>query len=241
MIIQALDFSKECLFSNRQEGMPVDSLVLHCVGYSAEETIENFKQLKVSAHYVIDLDGKIIQLVDENKSAWHTGQSFWHGSRALNYTSIGIEVCSLSLGQEPYADCQINALMGLCHRIIEQYGILPRNVIGHSDVAPARRADPGRAFPWEYLAQNGIGLWYDLEDSTKVSINNEVKLLASIGYDVSNPLAAKWAFFRHFLGHAVPYEKDILHLAENPVPLNCQINDEHYFSVLKAVSYQYNK
>lgn len=241
MIVQALDFSKECLYSDRPDGINVDTLVLHCIGYPTSEALEVFRQRKVSAHYIIDLDGRIIQLVNEDKSAWHAGQSFWRGRKALNYSSIGVELCSLSLGQEPFADCQINSLIGLCRQIIEKYSILPHNIIGHSDVAPERRPDPGRRFPWKELAMQGIGLWYDLQDSSKVNLNDDVKLLSLIGYDISNPNAARWAFCRHFLPHLIPYEEDIQHLVAHPFPSVFCIDDAQYLPILKAVAYQFDK
>lgn len=122
---------------------------------------------KVSAHYVIEEDGQIFQLIDEHNRAWHAGVSEWQGERNINSASIGIEI--INGGHDfpnkdgslpPFPDAQINALIPLCKDIMSRHG--PLTVLGHSDIAPARKIDPGEHFPWSGLAAAGIGFWPDI-------------------------------------------------------------------------------
>lgn len=122
---------------------------------------------KVSAHYVIEEDGQIFQLVDEHNRAWHAGVSEWQGERNINSASIGIEIINgghnfpnKDGSLPPFPDAQINALIPLCKDIMSRYG--PLTVLGHSDIAPDRKIDPGEDFPWSGLAAAGIGFWPDI-------------------------------------------------------------------------------
>lgn len=108
------------------------------------------------------------KLVDESKRAYHAGTGFWRGEdRSPNARSIGIELVNFSLGQETYAPQQIDTLLNFLPPLIGKYNIRPEMIVGHSDIAPLRKADPGRAFPWERLANAGIGLWYQLSNAEK--------------------------------------------------------------------------
>lgn len=224
-------------FEERTE--PIDTLVLHCLAYDVEKGIETFHQAGVSAHYMIGLNGRIYKLVDEDKCAWHAGKSFWRGRESLNKHSIGIEICSPTLGQAPYDRRQVASLVRLCRRLIRRYHIRPQNIVGHADVAPARKPDPGRAFPWAYLARRGIGLWYRPEDIGKDTGRTEAEMLAAIGYDISNLQAAEWAFCRHFLPEVVPVEADIAALIKNPYPQKDIADTDQFSNVLKAVYRRY--
>ena len=113
----------------------------------------------VSAHYLIGRDGTIIQLVDERARAWHVGESKWGADTDLNSASLGIELDNN--GNEPFADPQISALLRLLADIKERYHIPAANFLGHADVAPKRKTDPSRYFPWKALADHGFGLWCD--------------------------------------------------------------------------------
>ena len=113
----------------------------------------------VSAHYLIGRDGTIIQLVDERSRAWHAGESKWGSDTDLNSASLGIELDNN--GHEPFADAQISSLLSLLTDIKERYRIPAANFIGHADVAPRRKTDPSRYFPWRVLADHGFGLWCD--------------------------------------------------------------------------------
>lgn len=115
----------------------------------------------VSSHYVIEEDGRIFRLVEEHRRAAHAGISFWQGREMLNDTSIGIEIVNPGhqWGYRPFPAPQIAAVRSLCIDILGRHPIPPARVLGHSDVAPDRKDDPGELFPWEALAQDGIGIW----------------------------------------------------------------------------------
>jgi N-acetylmuramoyl-L-alanine amidase len=143
---------------------PVDMLVLH---YTGMETGDGAlarmcdPAAKVSAHYMIEEDGRVFRLVPEDRRAWHAGVSCWRGHRDINARSIGIEIVNPGheFGYRDFPHPQIAALIALSRGILDRHPIPPRNVVGHSDVAPARKTDPGERFPWRFLAEAGIGLW----------------------------------------------------------------------------------
>ena len=157
----------ECRSPNhdeRPDGAAVDMLVLHYTGMkSAEEALARLcdPETKVSAHYTIDRDGRVYRHVPEERRAWHAGVSYWAGERNINGCSIGIELVNPGheFGYEPFPKPQVGALLDLAGDIMERHGIAPARVLGHSDVAPARKEDPGELFPWAHLAEFGIGLW----------------------------------------------------------------------------------
>ena len=148
----------------RAEG-PVDILVMHYTGMkTAEEALARLcdPEAKVSSHYTIDRDGTIYQHVSEDRRARHAGVSYWAGVRDVNSRSIGIELVNPGheFGYIPFAEPQIVALIDLSHGILARHpAIAPSRVVGHSDVAPNRKQDPGELFPWTQLAEFGIGLW----------------------------------------------------------------------------------
>lgn len=213
----------------------IDMIVIHCLTHDVKGAIESFHSHKVSSHYLIDENGKIYQFVDDDKRAWHAGKSYWKGKENLNHNSIGIELCSKSFGQDIYPPAQISALIRLCQRLKRKYHIKKERILGHSDIAPTRKADPGKAFPWRYLARHGLGVWYGLKNASKVEENDEKALLEAIGYDVSDLNAAKWAFIRHFMGDIVPADT-IKNLEEKPYPDQIDVDKEAYLSVLKRVA-----
>ena len=214
----------------------ISMLVIHSMAHSAKEGIESLKGYELSAHYVVDYDGTVFQCVDEQKRAWHAGIGSWKGLDDINSRSIGIEVCHKSLGQSKFNKIQIKNLMLLCQDIIKRNNIRADMIVGHSDIAPTRKPDPGKAFTWERLAQNGIGLWYEDE---KLSLNNPEELLQIIGYDTSNPKAAIYAFCRRFAPENIitmPVKKLIKH----PYPKdNHLLNNDKILEVMKKVAYQH--
>ena len=143
---------------------PVDVLVLHYTEMPLDGSLEILRDdrrpNRVSAHYVLAEDGTLYRLVPEDRVAWHAGRSHWRGHEALNATSIGIEIVNLHGDRHDYPAAQIAALVELCRAVLARHpAIEPRNVVGHSDIAPKRKIDPGLRFPWTTLARAGIGLW----------------------------------------------------------------------------------
>jgi N-acetylmuramoyl-L-alanine amidase len=148
----------------RPQGVVVDILVLHYTGMkTAEEALARLcdPAAKVSAHYTIGRDGCVYAHVPEARRAWHAGVSWWAGETNVNARSIGIELVNPGheFGYVPFPDAQIAALIDLAQGILSRHPIPPARVVGHSDVAPARKEDPGELFPWARLAEYGIGLW----------------------------------------------------------------------------------
>ena len=154
----------------------IDVIVLHCTVSSKASALLTLTNRQVSAHYVVSDDSKpvVYKLVDENMSAWHAGESSWYGRTYLNERSIGIEIVHPGWARnsqgdvgQPYAAAQIDAVITLTREIAKRYGVAPENIVGHSDVAPLRKQDPGPAFPWKKLAQAGVGRWFDEAAATK--------------------------------------------------------------------------
>ncbi|HEX9462085.1 MAG TPA: N-acetylmuramoyl-L-alanine amidase [Alphaproteobacteria bacterium] len=148
----------------RPAGMPIDTLVLHYTGMpTGTAAISRLRDAsaKVSAHYVIEEDGRVFQLVPEERRAWHAGIAYWRGHRDINGRSIGIELVNPGheFGYRAFPKAQMTALEALARAIVKRRQIPARNVVGHADVAPERKEDPGELFDWERLAASGIGLW----------------------------------------------------------------------------------
>ena len=157
---------------------------------------------KVSAHYLIEEDGRVFQLVDEGNRAWHAGVSCWFGNNNLNDRSIGIELVNPGheFGYRSFPEAQMQALIGLSRDILARYSITARNVVGHSDVAPTRKKDPGELFDWQALAAAGIGLW---PVKGKKSDLEPTVLLKQIGYNVDALEPVLKAFQRRYRPHRV--------------------------------------
>jgi len=147
----------------RAQGVPVDMVVLHYTGMpTADVALQRLcdPRTEVSAHYFVDEDGTILQCVPESRRAWHSGRSFWKGERDINSRSIGVEIVNPGHehGYRPFPDVQVDAVIALVRDICNRHGIHPWRVLGHSDIAPDRKEDPGELFPWNRLADEGIGL-----------------------------------------------------------------------------------
>ena len=216
----------------------IDTLVLHCSAHEPAEMMDVLRDRKLSTHYIIGADGQIWQQVPEEKRAWHAGVSYWRGVKMLNRHSVGIELSSPTMGQTEYPDAQINSLIELSRQIVARYQIKLQNVVAHSDIAPTRKPDPGLAFPWQKLAQNGLGLWYDLADADKIETDDVADLLAQIGYETDDLAAASYAFCRHFVPQAVQKIDDIDYLIDHVYPEDFKLPDE-YLPILKACAYAY--
>jgi N-acetylmuramoyl-L-alanine amidase len=194
---------------NFGERRPNFVILHHTSSATAERALATLTdpQRGVSAHYLIHRDGRLYQLVDERMRAWHAGDAYWGGNTDINSASIGIELDND--GEEPFAEPQIIALLALLADLRERYKIPAANFIGHGDVAPQRKADPSRYFPWKRLAERGYGLWCDPPESPAPPALDTLSGLQALGYDVANPSAAVAAFRRHFLAAERPDESDL--------------------------------
>lgn len=148
----------------------IDIIVLHYTASTKPSALLTLTNREVSAHYVVSDDSKpvVYQLVDENLSAWHAGESSWYGRTFVNPRSIGIEIVHPGWARNSSGDAgpafpaaQIDAVIALTRAVAQRHGVAPENIVGHSDVAPLRKQDPGPAFPWKKLAQAGVGRWFD--------------------------------------------------------------------------------
>ena len=145
----------------------VQFVVLHYTSASTQRSLELLTRGEVSSHYLIgDQPPTVYQLVDESRRSWHAGESEWDGRTWLNSSSIGIEIVNPGYQDTPagrvwypYTEGQVQALIALLKDVVQRNGIAPRNIIGHSDIAPSRKMDPGPLFPWERLAAAGLGVW----------------------------------------------------------------------------------
>jgi N-acetylmuramoyl-L-alanine amidase len=185
--------------------LPVSILVLHYTGMqsgaAAIEWLAN-PQSKVSAHYVVDEDGQLVHMVREEQRAQHAGLSHWRGITDVNSASIGIEIVNPGheFGYRPFPQEQMDAVTRLVAEIVGTYGIEPRNVVGHSDVAPARKEDPGELFDWERLAKLGLAVARPKTGLIDPEWSDAAFLLAleRYGYGIADGRAAVVAFQRRF-------------------------------------------
>lgn len=202
----------------------IDVIVLHYTASTKPSALMTLTNRDVSAHYVVtdDKPPVVYRLVSEDKSAWHAGESSWYGRTFLNQRSIGIEIVHPgwtlnSNGDKgiPYSDAQIAAVIELTRDVAKRNNITPENIVGHSDVAPMRKIDPGPSFPWKTLAQAGVGRWFDEAAAAKYEANFVrtgypdagwfQKQLKRVGYQVpesnyfdAQTLAAIGAFQMHY-------------------------------------------
>lgn len=201
-------------------GKPLQAIILHYTGMATGPAA--LARLcdpasEVSAHYVVEEDGRIFQLVPEARRAWHAGKSFWAGETDMNAASVGIEIVNggHDFGSPPFPPAQIDALIALCRDIAKRREIPPQNILAHSDIAPDRKRDPGERFPWAKLAAAGLGHYvspHAIGDDTGLSLGDagaEVwdlqRKLVAYGYGLEvtgvydkKTQAVVTAFQRHF-------------------------------------------
>lgn len=206
----------------RPAGGPIDILLLHYTGMpTAAEALARMRDpaAKVSAHYMIDEDGTTHRLVAEERRAWHAGEACWAGARDINARSIGIELVNPGheFGYRPFPEPQMAALIPLAKEILSRHPIPPARVLGHADVAPLRKEDPGELFDWQRLAAEGIGVWPEEQASTEEppATAELQRQLVDFGYCLENTgeldeptRAVLRAFQRHFRSSAVTGEAD---------------------------------
>lgn len=185
-------------FGTRDDAQ-IGILVIHYTGLPTAEAALNMltdPEAKVSSHYTIDEDGTVYVHVPESSRAWHAGLSYWAGITDVNSHSIGIELVNpgLELGYRKFSEAQIAALIKLCREILARHPISAARIVGHSDVAPDRKDDPGELFPWRRLARAGIGLW-----PSRRRVGLPAEALAQFGYDPkAAPEKVITAFQRHY-------------------------------------------
>ena len=186
--IQSLNYSKKP--RNKEK---IQFIIFHYTGMQSKRaSIKRLtsKKHKVSCHYLVDQKGKIFQLVKDKYTAWHAGKSKWKNIVNLNENSIGIELVNKGhkIQYENFTSLQINNLIQLCLKLKKKYKIKPCNFLGHSDIAPIRKQDPGENFPWKILSKKGLGKWYNLNSikNKKKKVKNNRNLffrnLFKIGY-----------------------------------------------------------
>jgi len=174
-------------------------VIHHTAQNSCEQTLQTFTNPKtqVSAHYVICKDGTIHHLLNDYLRAWHGGAAKWGNSTDINSNSIGIEIDNN--GFETFTEAQISSLLRLLTALKKNYNIPAANFIGHADIAPGRKVDPNRNFPWQLLANSGFGLWYDTT-ATQVPVDfNAMQALRIIGYNIQDSASAVYSFKLHFV------------------------------------------
>ncbi|MGB3738026.1 MAG: N-acetylmuramoyl-L-alanine amidase [Pontixanthobacter sp.] len=185
--------------------LPITMVVIHYTEMrSAEDAITRLcdPEAGVSAHYLISEAGEVTQMVDEDQRAWHAGVSYWRGHKDVNSASIGIELDHPGhlYGYRPFDERQIDALVPLLNRMVKAHNIPRANIVGHSDVAPARKTDPGELFPWDRLAQYGLAIAKpDIALGDPFDNDGAFYLaLERYGYDVTDGHKAVAAFQRRW-------------------------------------------
>ncbi len=188
-------------FNERVADQQLRHIILHYTAMeSCKEALEHVcdKKNKVSAHFMVSKNGEIFYLVDVKKRAWHAGESYWKGLQDLNSNSIGIEIdnSGYHIYNEDYSHLQIESLCELIKKLSVDYNILSKNILGHSDIAPFRKIDPGEKFPWQKLNQKKLSYFPKMDtknienESSKAETNRDnqyaISMLDSIGYDTRN-------------------------------------------------------
>lgn len=202
---------KKLNYEERKDGALPYIILLHYTGM--QDAASAYARLtdpesKVSVHYMVDEDGKIHTLVDEDKRAWHAGLSYWDGESDINSASIGIEIVNPGheFGYREFPRAQMEVVLKLCREIMSRHTII--HVLAHSDVAPERKTDPGELFDWNFLARHGVGFWpypsdedYALAEEICKNDYEALRLLQDFGY---NPITAYEDLVRAFHRHYYP-------------------------------------
>ena len=201
-------------------------IVIHYTGMQSER--ESLKKLcllksKVSSHYLISRSGKVYRLVNDNNIAWHAGKSFWGKFKNLNKNSIGIELVNKghNFGYNNFTKKQLLSLIKICKILIKKYKIKRKNIVGHSDIAPLRKLDPGEKFPWKKLAKYRIGIWHDLKSNLLKKIRNIkilnkkeeiifIRNLRKIGYCAYNRKKGKFFLVKNIIACQRHYRQELI-------------------------------
>ncbi len=205
-------------FNERTDGQSPSMVIIHYTGTpTAEEARLRFCDAsptddigRISPHYMIDGDGRLYKFVEEDKRAWHAGRASWGAITDINSASIGIEIWNTGHEHdfESFAPLQIESLIDLIRDIRTRWNIPQQNILGHSDVAPGRKLDPGEKFPWSILAESGIGMMPNADYSSSFQIDDFYTALQNYGYTYTTDRKILLTEFRrHFLPHLLntPY------------------------------------
>ncbi len=192
---------------DRREGCRPNMIVLHYTGMSSADKAIGWlanPESKVSCHYVIDEEGRITQMVEEARRAWHAGASYWAGETDINSVSVGIEIQNPGHehGYPDFPPAQMEAVAGLCRDIARRHRVAPERVLAHSDVAPGRKIDPGEKFRWSWLARHDVGHWVPpakldersatILDDDAAAMEEALNLMRAYGYGIENSERADW-------------------------------------------------
>tara|TARA_B100000029_G_scaffold514215_1_gene616218 strand:- start:123 stop:848 length:726 start_codon:yes stop_codon:yes gene_type:complete len=216
-------FSPNFNKSKRSKNL-IRAIIIHYTGMQSErESIIRLcnPKFKVSSHFLINEGGKVYRLVDDNQIAWHAGKSCWKKYKNLNKNSIGIELVNKGhrFGYKNFKKKQLKSLTKICKILIKKYKINKKNVVGHSDIAPLRKIDPGEKFPWKQLAKENIGIWHDYRSNflkkyrevkiqTKYDKEKFIKSLVSMGYCFS--VKKKFFFVKIVKAFQRHYRKELI-------------------------------
>lgn len=234
---------KICHNSNHRERKEkIRYIIIHCSKFPPSKQIEILNEYGLSTHYIVSQSGEVVENCSPEYVAYHAGESHWQKSelKSLNEVSIGIEIEAPTLGQkkEDYPPIVIKRLCELLHSLKMRYQIRPEDIIGHSDIAPTRKIDPGAGFPWLLLYKNDFGVWPSMKSLHKEE--DEATLLQIIGYDTTDMVATRYAFCRHFIPEETQYNSNLQELLDNPYPKDFQIrNQERYKMILRATAQAY--
>jgi len=220
---------------NERKSNNIEIIVIH---YTALDSISNSlkylcsKKNKVSSHYLISQSGKIYNLVSEKKRAWHAGKSYWRGNTDINSISIGIELDYSPLNSNNKFSLSLNsALIFLLKKLLKKYKIRTENVLGHSDIAPYRKIDPGKHFPWQILENINLSYSFELINRSDINYNLVKKWLHSYKF---NSVKKKILFMLNFIGY------DISLALKNKIYFNQLIDAySNHYKIYK--NYYYNK
>jgi len=173
--MRLIDDHRSVNWNDRPLDARIDTVVLHYTGMqSGKEALTRLcdPEAEVSAHYMIEENGSVYRLVEEERRAWHAGVSCWQGRENLNHSSIGIELVNPGheFGYKPFPDAQIDSLLKILDGIKTRHEIPTSRFIGHSDIAPSRKTDPGELFPWQQLAAEGFGVFSDKDASDQTLV-----------------------------------------------------------------------
>lgn len=190
--------------NDRPAGTVVDMVILHYTGMkTGKAALDRLcdPDARVSAHYLVEEDGTTWQMAEDNHRAWHAGVSYWSGATDINDRSIGIEIVNPGheFGYRTFPEAQMSAVEELVAQILERHRVSPARVVGHSDIAPTRKQDPGELFDWKRLADKGLSIWPETPGNAIETVNAR-RYLSEIGYDPEAPLAdVVTAFQRRFV------------------------------------------